>query len=87
MSEEKEILIVEGMTCANCAQGIKKHLEKKGVKNVSANFSTGEVIFDTKHSIGDSEIKEIIEDIGYKVVSGLKEEKKTSSVEKLFLLS
>ena len=34
---------IEGMTCANCANGIKKHLEQKGIQNVNINFSTGEL--------------------------------------------
>ena len=38
--EHKEILKIEGMTCANCALGIKKHLDKKGVKKVHVNFTT-----------------------------------------------
>ena len=29
--KNKIIIQVEGMTCANCAAGIKKHLESKGL--------------------------------------------------------
>ena len=36
-------LQVDGMTCNNCATGIKKHLENNLIDNVSVNFSLGEV--------------------------------------------
>ena len=42
-TERKKIKIqIEGMTCANCAIGIKNHLEKRGLQNVNVNFVTGE---------------------------------------------
>ncbi len=47
MSDKKYITLnVEGMTCANCALGIKKQLVKKGLENVNVSFSTGEVTYD-----------------------------------------
>ena len=38
-------LNVEGMTCNNCAAGIKKHLENNSINDVNVNFSLGEVSF------------------------------------------
>ena len=38
-------LQVEGMTCASCAANIANLLEKKGAKNPSINFTSGEVVF------------------------------------------
>ena len=29
VNKQKEILAITGMTCANCALGIKKHLDKR----------------------------------------------------------
>ena len=38
---------VNGMTCVNCAKGIEKKLQANRLTNVSVNFSTGEVIYDS----------------------------------------
>ena len=32
-------LNISGMTCANCAKGIEKHLTKKGIKEVKVDFA------------------------------------------------
>ena len=59
---------VYGMDCANCAQSISRFLEKKGLKNISVNFQTGEVAFQHhEQNIPLSEIKKGIEKLGYKV--------------------
>jgi len=44
-NSEKNLLHVEGMTCSNCALGVTKRLEKRGLKDVDVNFATGEVRF------------------------------------------
>ena len=31
---------IEGMSCMNCAAGIKKHLEKNNFSNIDINFTT-----------------------------------------------
>jgi len=72
------------MTCANCALGIKKHLEKKGLQDVNVNFSTGEVLFTNVEKLKLEEIKKGINSLGYKVVEEVKEEKGLSKEEKLF---
>lgn len=61
-------LHVEGMTCANCALGIKKQLEKKGLENVDVNFSEGEVFYTENSDVKIDEIIEEINSLGYKVV-------------------
>ncbi|MCB0410672.1 MAG: cation-translocating P-type ATPase [Flavobacteriales bacterium] len=66
--EQNTTLNVEGMTCANCALGIKKHLEKKGLEEVNVNFSTGEVLFKNAQNLSLQEIKNGINNLGYKVV-------------------
>ena len=65
---EKIQLQVEGMTCANCALGITRLLEQKGMDDVYVNFATGEVHF---ANAGDKQLPELvngIESLGYKVV-------------------
>ncbi|MBU3664067.1 MAG: heavy-metal-associated domain-containing protein [Bacteroidetes bacterium] len=69
-------LMVEGMTCSNCAMGVRKRLEKQGLGQVDVNFATGEVRFENSLNKPLVEIAESIEDLGYKVVSLNQNEKK-----------
>ena len=62
-------LEVEGMDCANCAAGISRFLNRKGLEDVYVNFSTKEVRF----RLGDSglsleDIKAGINKLGYTVM-------------------
>lgn len=83
---ENITLNVEGMTCSNCALGISKRLEKKGLENVSVNFSTGEASFTLKEKDSLPEIIKEIDSLGYKVIENKQNpEKKTlSTIEKKF---
>lgn len=61
-------LTVDGMDCANCAQGITRFLERKGLQQVYVNFQTKEVRFDlapTGPALED--IKKGIHKLGYTV--------------------
>lgn len=60
-------LLVDGMSCANCAMGVKKRLEKQGMQAVDVNFASGEVRFENVLSKPLTEITESIEDLGYTV--------------------
>ncbi|HHM21186.1 MAG TPA: cation-translocating P-type ATPase, partial [Bacteroidetes bacterium] len=55
-------LKVDGMDCTGCAANITTFLEKKGLKNVHVNFSTGDVHFETTDT--DIPLEEIIKGIG-----------------------
>lgn len=69
MSEGNKITLnVEGMTCTNCALGIKKKLEKKGIEDVNVNFSTGEVIYIEDTTIDFESIKTDINSLGFNVL-------------------
>jgi Cu+-exporting ATPase len=61
-------LLVEGMSCSNCAMGVRKRLEKQGMEQVDVNFATGEVRFQNVPGKSKEEIKESIEDLGYVVI-------------------
>jgi len=91
MSAEKEniTLNVEGMTCSNCALGITRQLQHKGVKDVNVNFSTGEVTFESVANAKLDEIKKAIHELGYTVIETPpeKEKKGLSSIEKKFYFS
>ncbi|MBK9490005.1 MAG: cation-translocating P-type ATPase [Haliscomenobacter sp.] len=62
-------LTVEGMDCANCAAGITRYLERKGLEEVYVNFQTKEVRFRlVDESISLEEAKGGINKLGYTVV-------------------
>jgi len=65
----KEItLVVKGMTCAFCAQGIEKKFKRKeAVKDIKVDLDTGKVLisFKDKADIGDEELQKMIKDSGY----------------------
>lgn len=64
---KKIIIKVEGMHCEGCENRIKNSLiEIEGVKDVNANHNTGEVTIDEENTNID-ELKEQIEDLGFKV--------------------
>ena len=78
-------LEVEGMTCANCAAGIKKHLENKGLQDVNVNFSTGEASWENDKNQDKNNVAKTIISLGYKIKSSSKEDEKgLSKVEKYF---
>jgi P-type Cu+ transporter len=61
-------LVVEGMTCNNCAMGVRRRLEKQGMEEVDVNFATGEVRFQNIPNVPLAQIKDSIEELGYIVV-------------------
>ena len=76
---------VEGMSCTNCAAGIKKHLINKGLGDVNVNFSTGEAScnIDTLHNQND--IENIIQKLGYSIIKpNIEIKKRISKVERYF---
>ena len=76
---------VEGMSCTNCASGIKKHLINKGLEDVNVNFSTGEAScnIDTLHNQND--IENIIQKLGYSIIKpNIEIKKRISKVERYF---
>jgi len=87
-SDPKHItLLVEGMDCANCALGITKDLQKKGLADVHVNFATGEASFLLDDKSRLPSIIDGIHSIGYKVVDSKtreENESKMSPVEKRF---
>ncbi|MFW6351908.1 MAG: heavy metal translocating P-type ATPase, partial [Bacteroidota bacterium] len=87
---------VEGMSCTNCSLGIKKALEKKGYKNVNADFTSDDVSFDLPEGLDIENAKKTIQDLGYSVSekeietgeeSADKRQKKLSPIEKKFWFS
>jgi P-type Cu+ transporter len=88
--EDQVVLNVEGMTCASCASGITRLLEKKGLKDVNVNFATGEVAF-INGKVHLNEIVSGINSLGYHVVEkeegAHRNEKGISWLEKKFFIA
>ena len=84
---KKITLHVEGMTCNNCANGIKVHLEKNLIENVNVNFSLSEVSFSENNTSDKKHIISLVEEIGYKVKKKKSKENRFSKVDVLFLIS
>ena len=96
MQEIKNELVelnVEGMTCSNCALGITKFLEQKGLKNVYVNFATNEVRFALNGQKDLTPIINGINQLGYHVVddalpeSTIKRKLRFNSLEIKFIIS
>lgn len=60
-------MIVEGMTCSNCALSVSKFLEKEGLQQVKVNPITGAVSFTHQQPLDETRIKKGISALGYKV--------------------
>ena len=59
---------VDGMTCSNCALSINKVLQKQGMKDISVNPTSGDVLFQTVDKNGElKKAKQNIELLGYTV--------------------
>ncbi len=67
--DQKVLLKVDGMDCANCAVTITKTLTKDGLKDVNVDFMTGEVVFNHSESEDVSGAIKSINRLGYKVKS------------------
>ena len=68
MTTQQVDIIVEGMTCANCASSVNKFLEKKGAKEISVNFMTNDVSFVTAGDVSLEALKSGITKLGYNVI-------------------
>ena len=78
-------LEIEGMTCSNCAAGVKKHLLSKGLEDVNVNFSSGEVSCNIDNLQNQNDVENIIQKLGYLIVKpNNKNKKKISKVERYF---
>ncbi|HIE72928.1 MAG TPA: cation-translocating P-type ATPase, partial [Flavobacteriales bacterium] len=89
VNKQKEILAIQGMTCANCALGIKKHLDKKGIQQVQVNFATSEATFNKDRNYNTKEVISLINKLGYKanMITDEVESPGLSSIEKKFFFT
>lgn len=87
-TEEKHITLhIKGMTCANCAAGIQKHLSNKGVKDINVSFASAEASFILSENISVEEVIAEVEKIGYQASQQLGEQSsEDDNIEKLFAI-
>jgi len=85
-NDSKKIKIqLEGMSCTNCAAGIKKHLINKGLEDVNVNFSTGEASCNIDDLYNKNDVENIIQKLGYSIIKPNKEiKKRISKLERYF---
>ena len=62
---EKYQFTVEGINCVNCVNGIKDHLQKKGIDNVSVDLVRGLVSIHSKEYTSNI-LKGFLSELGYK---------------------
>jgi copper chaperone CopZ len=65
-------IIVDGMVCSMCAQGVKKKFkEQENISGVKVNLDNRQVHIITKgdHDLSDELIQKVITEAGYKVES------------------
>lgn len=83
-----EVLQVEGMTCANCAQGIQNVLRNKGLDDAQVSFAIGEVSYTPVEGYPLESVKADIQKLGYQIVEADASPKTGLSLtEKRFLFS
>ncbi|MFM8917062.1 MAG: heavy metal translocating P-type ATPase, partial [Bacteroidota bacterium] len=67
--QEKTRLIVDGMTCSNCALGVSRILQQQGLHDVQVDFTTGDVSFEEISADQLPSIESKIRSLGYAVKS------------------
>ena len=80
-------LQVDGMTCSNCALGIKRKLEDNGLTKVDVNFTTGETTCEINKIKNETYVRNIIKELGYTIIDNQNLDKSFSKSEKYFYLS
>lgn len=66
----KKEMMIEGMSCNHCKMRVEKALgELEGVNNVSVDLEAKKATFDIVGEVGDSVLKEAVEDAGYDVTA------------------
>lgn len=66
----KKKVFIEGMSCGHCVGRVEKILkEQEEIKDVIVDLDDKNAIVELNKELSDEKIKEIIEDVGYDVVS------------------
>ena len=76
-SNVRSDLLVEGMTCTACANGIERKLSQlEGVRDARVNFANGKASVIHAQSVDDATLRGAVESLGYGVIDdGIAEDK------------
>lgn len=70
MFSKKKTVNVEGMMCENCAKHVTEALESvKNVKSAKVSLDDKNAVIKYKDDVDENEIKEKVQEAGYKVTS------------------
>lgn len=69
-------LQIDGMTCTNCANGVKRSLEHEGFAQVSVDFTTGLASFECAENQTVDRAIDAVERLGYHVQGDAGSQKK-----------
>lgn len=65
----KQEVLVEGMTCNGCANGVKKRFESiEGVESVSVDLEAKKAVVEAQSVIEKAAFDKVLEDTNYSVV-------------------
>ena len=66
---KKIILKISGMHCVSCARNIESRVKKHpGVLAVNIDFASSKMFLEAEDSVSDSNLKKIVEGLGYKIL-------------------
>lgn len=66
----KKNILVNGMSCGKCVNHVKEALEElNGVSVLDVNLDTKLAVIESLNNINDEDIKVVIDEYGYEVVS------------------
>jgi len=66
---KKEIFKILGMHCVSCAKNIESRAKKHpGVLTVNVDFASSKMFVEAEDSVSDSDLKKIVEGLGYKIL-------------------
>jgi len=66
---KKGIFKISGMDCVSCARNIESRVKKHpGVLTVNVDFASSKMFVEAEDSVSDSNLKKIVEELGYKIL-------------------
>lgn len=66
----KKIIEIQNMSCKHCAKKVSDSLKKlESIKKVKVDFKKGYAMLESLSNIDDLIIKEVVENLGYQVLS------------------
>ena len=66
---KKGIFKISGMHCVSCARNIESRVKKHpGVLTVNVDFASSKMFVEAEDSVSDSNLKKIVEELGYKIL-------------------